>query len=133
MKVEGWLFGSGVLFFLPIAVVYGYVTQWQEPVGVVALILTSALALMIGFYMAVLTRRIDARPEDDPVGDIADGAGELGEFAPYSWWPMPLGAGAALIFAGLAFGWWMMAIGLGVGALALVGWVFEFYRGEHAH
>ena len=45
----------------------------------------------------------------------------------------PLAAGAAFIFAGLAVGWWMVYIGLGVGSLALVGWVFEFYRGEHAH
>ena len=133
MKVEGWLFGSGVLFFLPIGVVYGFVTQWQEPVGVVALFLTAGLALMIGFYLAVVARRIDARPEDDPVGEIDEGAGELGEFAPFSWWPAPLALGAALIFAGLAVGWWMTAIGVGLGTLALVGWVFEFYRGEHAH
>ena len=133
MKVEGWLFGSGVLFFPPIGVVYGFVTQWQEPVGVLALFLTAALALLIGFYLAVVARRIDSRPEDDPVGEIYEGAGELGEFAPYSWWPVPLAFGAVLIFAGLAVGWWLMAIGVGVGALALVGWVFEFYRGEHAH
>jgi hypothetical protein len=133
VKVEGWLFTSGVLFFMPIGVVYGFVTQWQEPVGVVALFLTAGLSLLIGFYLAVVARRIDARPEDDPVGEIYQGAGELGEFAPYSWWPFPLAAGAALIFAGLAFGWWMVWIGLGVGSLALVGWVFEFYRGEHAH
>jgi hypothetical protein len=133
VKVEGWLFGSGVLFFLPIGVVYGFVTQWQEPVGVVALFLTAGLALMIGFYLAVVARRIDARPEDDPVAEIYEGAGELGEFAPFSWWPVALAFGAALIFAGLAVGWWLSAIGVGLGTLALVGWVFEFYRGEHAH
>jgi hypothetical protein len=133
VKVEGWLFGSGVLFFTPIGVVYGFVTQWQEPVGTVSLFLTAGLALLIGFYLAVVARRIDARPEDDAVGEIYEGAGELGEFAPYSWWPLPLAFGGMLIFAGLAIGWWLMMIGLAVGALALVGWVFEFYRGEHAH
>ena len=133
MKVEGWLFGSGVLFFAPIGVAYGFATAWQEPVGVVALLLTAALALLIGFYLAVVARRIDARPEDDPVGEIYEGAGELGEFAPYSWWPFPLAFGGALIFAGVAVGWWLSAIGLGIGTLALIGWVFEFYRGEHAH
>ena len=133
MKVETWLFSSGVLFFSPIGVVYGYVTQWQEPVGVVALFLTAALALLIGFYLAVVSRRIDARPEDDNVAEIYEGAGELGEFAPYSWWPAPLAFGGALIFTGLAIGWWLIMIGLCVGALSLVGWVYEFYRGEHAH
>jgi len=27
----------------------------------------------------------------------------------------------------------MVIIGFGLGALALSGWVFEYYRGEHAH
>jgi hypothetical protein len=133
VKVETWLFSSGVLFFSPIGVVYGFVTEWQEPVGTTALFLTAGLALLIGFYLAVLSRRIDPRPEDNPGGEIAEGAGELGEFAPYSWWPVALAGSGALIFAGLAAGWWLFFIGAGVGTLALVGWVFEFYRGEHAH
>src|SRR6478736_2539366 len=29
--------------------------------------------------------------------------------------------------------WWLVIIGFGLGALALSGWVFEYYRGEHAH
>ena len=75
----------------------------------------------------------DPRPEDDPFGEIAQGAGAQGDFAPYSWWPLPVAVGAALTFAGLAVGWWLFLIGVGVGAIALVGWVFEFYRGEYAH
>ncbi len=133
MKVETWLFSSGVGFFTPLGVVYGFVTQWQEPVGTTALFLTAGLALLIGIYLAVVARRIDARPEDDPQGEIHEGAGQLGEFAPYSWWPLPLAAGGALVFTGLAVGWWLFYIGAALGAVALVGWVFEFYRGEHAH
>ena len=133
MKVETWLFASGVGFFTPLAIVYGLVTRWKEPVGVVALALTTGLALLIGIYLYVTGRRIDERPEDDPVGEISEGAGELGEFAPFSWWPLPLAASAALIFAGAAVGWWLSLIGISVGAIALIGWVYEFYRGEHAH
>lgn len=133
MKVETWLFTSGVIFFTPIAIVYGFITDWQEPVGVVGVMLTAGLALMIGLYLAVTGRRIDPRPEDDPHAQIAEGAGELGVFAPYSWWPLPLGAAGAVIFTGLAVGWWLSVIGLAFGALALVGWVFEYYRGQHAH
>ena len=33
----------------------------------------------------------------------------------------------------MAVGLWMILIGLGISSLALVGWVFEYYRGEHAH
>ena len=133
MKVETLLFSSGVLFFTPIAIVYGIVTRWHEPVGVSALLLTAGLALLIGLYLWLTARRIDFRPEDDPDGEIRQGYGEQGVFAPYSWWPLWLGLGSAIIFMGLAVGWWMFYIGLGVGGVALVGWVFEYYRGEHAH
>jgi Cytochrome c oxidase subunit IV len=133
VKVETLLFSSGVLFFSPIAVIYGIVTQWDEPVGTSALFLTAGLALLIGLYFALTARRIDPRPEDDPDGEIRQGYGEQGVFAPYSWWPLWLGLGSAIIFAGLAAGWWLFYIGCGVGAVALVGWVYEYYRGEHAH
>jgi len=133
MKVETWLFGAGGFFFGPVAVIYGFVTRWKEPLGVTALFLTSGLALMIGFYFWLTSRRIDPRPEDDPFGEIAQGAGEVGEFAPYSWAPLWLGLGCAIVFAGLAVGAWMFLIGVGVSAVALVLWVFEYYRGEHAH
>ena len=33
------------------------------------------------------------------------------------------------MFLGLAVGWWLLYIGLGLAALALVGWVFEYWRG----
>lgn len=133
MKVETLLFSSGVLFFSPIAIVYGIVTRWNEPVGAAALFLTAGLSLLIGLYFALTARRIDARPEDDPTAEIREGYGEQGVFAPYSWWPLWLGLGSAIVFAGLAAGWWLFYIGLGASALALVGWVFEYYRGEHAH
>jgi hypothetical protein len=133
VKIEALLFGLGVVVFAPTGVVYGWVTDWQEPVGPAGLFLVAGLSLMITLYLYVTGRRIDPRPEDDKFGEIADGAGELGEFAPYSWWPLAAGAGAALTFAGAAVGVWLMLIGIGVGAFGLIGWVFEFYRGEHAH
>jgi hypothetical protein len=39
----------------------------------------------------------------------------------------------ALCVLGIVFGWWLFIIGVGAGSMALIGWVFEFYRGEHAH
>jgi disulfide bond formation protein DsbB len=33
----------------------------------------------------------------------------------------------------VVFGWWLLIIGTGLGAAALVGFVFEYYRGFHAH
>jgi uncharacterized membrane protein len=133
VKTETTLFGAGTLFFAPLAIVYGIVTSWHEPVGTCGLFLLAALALLIGLFLWITSRRIDPRPEDDGNADISEGAGEQGVFAPFSWWPLPLGFAAALAFAGLAVGWWLVGIGAAFGAIALVGWVFEFYRGEHAH
>jgi hypothetical protein len=133
VKIESWLFGAGAPLFTFFAIAYGVLTGWSEPVGISALFLTAGLALMIGGYLGYTARHIDPRPEDDEFGEIAEGAGELGTFAPYSWWPLAAAGGAAVVFAGMAVGPWLLLIGLGVAAFGLVGWVFEFYRGEHAH
>lgn len=133
MKIETWLFGALGVFFLPIAIVYGFVTDWNEPVGPVGLFLTAGLCLMVALYLWLTSRRIDDRPEDDPAGEIAQGAGELGHFAPHSWWPFAVGLGCAITFAGMAVGWWLLLIGMPIALLATIGWVFEFYRGEYAH
>jgi hypothetical protein len=34
---------------------------------------------------------------------------------------------------GVVIGWWLVIIGATLGVVALTGWVFEYYRGEHAH
>jgi hypothetical protein len=133
VKVEAWFFAGFGPLFIVFAIVYGQVTAWDEPVGAAGLFLVALMVLMIGSYLFYTARSIDARPEDDPFGEIAEGAGELGEFAPYSWWPLAAAAGAAVLFAGLAVGWWLVFIGAALSGLGLIGWVFEFYRGEHAH
>jgi hypothetical protein len=57
----------------------------------------------------------------------------MGTFAPWSWWPLILGAGAATCFAGMAVGFWVVFIGGGLVLVALIGWVFEHSRGDWAH
>ncbi|GAB6897860.1 cytochrome c oxidase subunit 4 [Kineosporia succinea] len=133
MKIEKWIFIGGTPFFLAFAIAYGLVTGWDEPVGIACLFLTAGLSIMIGGYLAYTAKHIDARPEDNPYGEIAEGAGELGEFAPHSWWPLAAAASAAIVFAGMAIGFWLVAIGAVLLCIGLVGWVYEFYRGEHAH
>lgn len=132
MKIETRLFVYLTPFFVFIWLVYGFWSGW-EPVGTAALILTAGLTAMIGFYLALVARRIDARPEDDPYGEIEQGAGEQGVYPPWSWWPFVVGLAAAICFAALAVGWWLFYIGLAVSVVATVGWVFEFSRGQHAH
>jgi hypothetical protein len=132
VKIETMLFGSGLFFFAPVGIIYGLLTDW-EAVGATALLLTAGLSALVGSYLWVTARRIDERPEDDPQAEIAEGAGEQGMFSPWSWWPLPVAAAAATCFLGLAIGWWLFYIGAVFGALSLVGWVYEYYRGAHAH
>ncbi len=133
MTVEKWLFSAGAIVFIPIGLIYGWLTKWHEPVGAAGILLTGGLAAMIGGYLFVTARRLDPRPEDNPYARVQDHEGEQGFFSPWSWWPLPLAASAALVFLGVAVGWWVSIIGAGIGVLALVGWVYEYYRGAHAH
>jgi len=132
VKLEAKLFGLGILFFIPIGLIYAW---WSdgEPVGTVGLPLLGGLVGMIGAYFGLVARRIDPRPEDDELGEIEQGAGDQGVFAPWSWWPLAVGAAAAMAFLGLAVGFWITYIAAAFGVIALVGWVFEFSRGQHEH
>ena len=132
MKVEAAIFNLITVFCIVSAIVYGL---WsREPIGTTALVLSGGLCALIGGFFWFVSRRIDARPEDRKDAEIADGAGELGFFPPYSWWPMwtALALGAC-VFGIAVSAWWMFIIGVVLGALALCGWIYEYYRGEHAH
>jgi hypothetical protein len=134
VKVETLIFAAGSLFFAPMGALYGVITKWEEPVGVIGLFLSTGLSLLITLYFWLTSRRIDARPEDNKFAEVSDGAGDLGaHFPPYSWWPLWAGLGSAATFAGLAVGWWLFFIGAALTVFAAVGWVFEYYRGEYAH
>jgi hypothetical protein len=132
VRAESWIFAFVTLFFVIVSPVYWYMSgEWA---GTAALIMTALLAGMVTVYLGFHASKMEPRPEDRQDAEIADGAGELGFFPPYSWWPLWCAASLAVIVYGVALGaWWLVIIGIGLGALALSGWVFEFYRGEHAH
>jgi len=125
-------------FFLAGAVVY---TGWEliehgtvEWVGTVGMMLAAVLAAFIAFYLGLVLRSNggQALPEDLESADIDDGDPEQGHFSPWSWWPMVLAGALALTFLGLAVGTWLSFIGVPIVLVALVGWVFEYYRGNFA-
>ena len=91
------------------------------------------LSLFIAFYLYSGMRRSAELPEDRLDGDISDESGEVGFISPWSWWPLMLGLSSAVAFASLAVGWWLTFIALPFAVVAVVGFVFEYSRGAHAH
>ena len=131
MRAEAWIFGLVAGFFATTTVVYWFVAE--EPAGTTALALSAGLMGLMTFYFWHTSQHMPSRLEDRKDAEIADGAGELGFFSPHSWWPLYCALALAVCVLGVVFGWWLFIIGVGVGALALSGLVFEYYRGEHAH
>lgn len=127
MKVEGALFSLLAVFFAVITVVYWLLSR--DPTGTTALALTGGLCFIIGYYLVFTSRRIQPRPEDRPDAEIAEGAGEMGFFAPHSWWPIAMAGAFSLVGMGLFFGKFMFFIGFGALAVAVSGFTFEYYLG----
>jgi hypothetical protein len=132
MKMEAVIFGHNSVFFTIVTPLYWYLSE--DPTGTAALIMTTLLSWLITFYLGFHASKMEPRPEDRKRAEIADGAGELGFFPPYSWWPLWCGATAAIIAYAVAMAlWWLVLIGASLGVLALCGWIFEYYKGVHAH
>ena len=131
MKVEAWSFGFVAIFIGIVTPVYWLMTE--EWAGTSALVMTFLLLVLVGFFLAVVTKQIPPRPEDRKDAEIADGAGELGFFPPYSWWPLYCAGALSIIVLGVIFGWYLVVIGVGIGVITLMGWTYEYYRGYHAH
>ncbi len=114
MKMEAWIFGMSTAFFVIVSPAYWLMSKdWT---GTSALVMTTLLVAMITLYLGFHASKMEPRPEDRKDADIADGAGELGFFPPYSWWPLWCGATLAVIVYGVALGqWWLVAIGMGLG------------------
>ena len=104
-----------------------------EWVGTVALLFTVFMSVMIAFYVDRVHRAQGGElPEDVLTAVIDAGAPEMGEFSPWSWWPLVLALSASLGILGLAVGTFLLPIGLAVFVVAIVGWVYEYYRGYFA-
>ena len=120
------------LFYLPIPFIYGYFTDWDEPVGTVGLALSSAFGFMIWGYLTITAKKLAYMPGDNADGEISELEGEYGFFSPHSWWPLWLAAALSLTSLGLAVGWWLVMVSAPLVLIAVVGWVFEYFRGMDA-
>ncbi|WP_082964330.1 cytochrome c oxidase subunit 4 [Mycobacterium sp. E796] len=107
MKIEARLFEFIAAFFVLSAVLYGiltalFATGGVEWAGTTALALTGGLAVITGSFFWFISRRLDTRPEDYEGAEISDGAGELGFFAPHSWWPILVALAGSVAAVGIA-------------------------------
>jgi hypothetical protein len=136
MKANVLLLTVLAVFFLLAAAVY---TVWNvidtgtwEIVGSLGILLSAILAAFIAFFLNAVNRSQGGilLPEDRPEGNLDDADPELGHFSPWSWWPLILGFAIGLGFLGLAVGVWIAIIGIPLVVIALVGWTYEYYRGN---
>jgi len=104
-----------------------------EPIGTAAMGLLIILSVFVAYYLWMGTRRTATLPEDNLDAEISDDSGEVGFFSPWSWWPLVLGASAAIAFLGLAVGWWVFFIAIPFVLVGVIGFVYEYSRGQHAH
>ncbi|MFK4789576.1 cytochrome c oxidase subunit 4 [Microbacterium sp. ZW T5_56] len=125
------------VFFLVVAGTY---TVWNvldhggvEWVGTVGLLFAFFMAVMVAWYLGRVDKSTGGLlPEDSLTADIDDGDPELGEFSPWSWWPLVLASSAGIFMVGLAVGQFLLPVGVAIFAIAIVGWVYEYYRGYFA-
>jgi hypothetical protein len=127
MRIESALFGLIGIFFFPVTAVYWILSR--EWVGTVGMLLSGFFGLMIAYYLGFTARRMTARPSDRPDAEIAEDAGEVGFFAPHSWWPIALAFSATVLGIGLVIGPFLAIIGLFMVLGATVGLLFEYYVG----
>jgi len=130
VKVEGRIFALGAAFFWLVALIYWYFAR--DPIGTTALALCGALAFLVAFYVLYTAKRVFPRPEDRLDGEIDEADPEYGFFSPHSWWPLVMGFATFVVVLGLIFAVWVIAVGVVFLLIALVGWLFEYYRGDFA-
>ena len=139
MKTNAKLFLLLTVFYAIDAVIYGYLSVLWMPDHQIEIIGTAAIGMLvflsgfIFFYVNKTANHMVGAPEDRLDGNIEDGDSELGFFSPWSWWPLFLGLGSALAFLSLAIGWWLTFIAVPLALVALIGLVYEYSRGQHAH
>ncbi|QZY52003.1 cytochrome c oxidase subunit 4 [Leucobacter tenebrionis] len=139
MKSNIFIFWLLTAYFLLLASVY---TVWNliahgyiEWAGSTTILLSGGLTGFIAFYLGLVKRKQGGvLIEDRLEADIDDGDPELGEFSPWSWWPLFLAFGASMVVLGMCvgFNFWLSFLTLPLVIVGIVGWVYEYYRGNFA-
>ena len=133
------IFGILTAYFLVVGLVYTFwnllVHGYLEWAGSVVILLSGGLSAMIAVYLWLTQKKQGGLLiEDREDSDIDDGNPEIGDFSPWSWWPLMLGLSLSLVVLGLCIGFnfWLTFLAAPLVLVAVVGWVFEYYRGHFA-
>jgi hypothetical protein len=138
MRANTNLFWILTVFMLLAAAAY---TIWSliyfegqiEWVGTLGIALAAILSAFLAFYLGRVHKAQGSElPEDRLDANIDDGDPEIGFYSPWSWWPIVLAGGGALLVLGLAVGFWICFIAAALVLVAVVGWTYEYYRGYFA-
>ncbi len=139
MKSNIVIFWILTVYFVVLGAVY---TAWNlithgyvEWAGSTVLFGGAFLGGFVAVYLMLVQRKQGGMLiEDLDDSDIDDGDPELGEFSPWSWWPMVLALAASLFILGLCLGFnfWITFLSIPLCIVAVVGWVYEYYRGHFA-
>ncbi|GAA1613271.1 cytochrome c oxidase subunit 4 [Leucobacter chromiireducens] len=139
MKSNIVIFWILTAYFTLLATVY---TVWNlidhgrvEWAGSTSILLSAGLTAFIAVYlMLVQKKQGGVLVEDRLDSDIDDGDPELGEFSPWSWWPLFLAFSISLVVLGMCIGFnfWLSFFTVPLVAVGIVGWVYEYYRGNFA-
>ena len=124
-------------YFVVLTIIY---TIWAiidtnevEWVGTIAIGLSAGLSGFIAYYLQLVKKNQGGElPEDRLDAEIDEGDPELGHFSPWSWWPVTLAFGLGIVFLGISVGFWVAMYAVPLVLVALVGWVYEHYRGNFA-
>ncbi|GAA3609394.1 cytochrome c oxidase subunit 4 [Agrococcus terreus] len=126
--IATFFFASSAVYTLWHMVSYDGEVEWT---GTIGMALTGILSVLIGFYLWLLYRnQAGELPEDRLDAEIDDADPEMGHFSPWSWWPIALGAALAMMFVSLAGPTFLIPIAAALTLIMLVGWVYEYYRGN---
>ena len=124
-------------YFVVLTIIY---TIWAiidtnevEWVGTIAIGLSAGLSGFIAYYLQLVKKNQGGElPEDRLDAEIDEGDPELGHFSPWSWWPVTMAFGLGIVFLGISVGFWVAMYAVPLVLVALVGWVYEHYRGNFA-
>jgi len=127
MRVSAvFLAGTGI-FFAIIGIVYWFTSY--EDAGFLMLLGSALLGLLPGSYYLWWSYKMKPQFNDDPEGEIAEGAGTIASFPGSSIWPFLLGMGAMFAVLTFVFGLWLAPIAAALIISAAIGVTVESRRG----